>query len=346
MKIRIKYLKSVMGFIKKNVKNIFGILLKSSCLPSILYYFGFNGRLAIEVTNSCNLRCRLCPTWQNMKRERGFMALEKFKIIIDDNQDILKRLDMIFAGEPLLNKDVFRMIKYAEDRSVRVLLSTNTTLFSDEKIEELFDSRLSYLVVCLDGATKETHEQYRRGSDFNQVVNNIEKICRFKKEKKLSRPYLVLQFLVMKQNENEIEKIIKLAKDLGVDKLSLKTLSLGSFVELDRKIELAKENLPLDDNYSRFTFKSGLLKEKSKPRLCAWLKQAVVLWNGDVSMCCYDFNGDLAVGNIFTGGGLKKILKSKKYRQRRKMAIQRKFKLCQNCNYSAETSKTVIFNRE
>jgi len=332
--------------IKKVLKKIIGLLLRFPYLPERFFYFGFNGRVAIEPTNACNLRCRLCPTWQYMKREKGFMNLKDFETIISDNIDIFKRINMIFAGEPLLNKDVFKMVKYAEDRGIETLVSTNTTLFDDSKIEELFDSGLSHLIVCLDGASKETHEQYRQGSNFEQIKENIKKICKVKKEKKFRKPYISLQFLVMKQNEHEIEDMVKLAKFLGVDCLAFKTLSLGSFIDLDKKIQLAKENLPKDTRYSRFLFKGSILKEKSKPRICSWMRQALIFWNGDVSLCCYDVNGDLIVGNIFKDGGFKKILKGKKYREYRKMAIQRKFKLCQNCNYSAEVIKKIVFKSE
>jgi len=335
-----------MKMIKKFIKEIIGFLLGIPFLPARFYYFGFNGRIAIEPTNACNLKCRLCPTWQYMKRDRGFMKLDDYKIIIDENADIFKRINMIFAGEPMLNKDVFEMIRYAEEKGIEVLVSTNTTLFDDDRIENLFDSGLSYLIVCLDGATKETHEQYRRGSNFEQIKENIKKICQAKRVKGLRKPYIILQFLVMKQNEHEIDKIIELAEDLGVDKLDLKTLSLGSFVDLDKKIKLARENLPKDSRYSRFMFKHGILKEKSKPRICSWMRQSLIFWNGDLSMCCYDSNGELIIGNIFRDGGFKKILKSKKYRQYRKMAIQRELKLCQNCNYSSEATKAIIFTPE
>ena len=176
------------SMLKKIIKKIITPVLRLPSLPESFFYFGFNGRVAIEVTNACNLRCRLCPTWQHMKRKPGFMSLENFKKIIDENKDIFKRINLIFAGEPLLNKDVFKMTAYAEENGVEVLLSTNTTLFDDDKIKELFDSGLSILIVCLDGATKEVHEQYRQGSDFEAVKKNIERICRLKKEKGLEKP--------------------------------------------------------------------------------------------------------------------------------------------------------------
>lgn len=330
--------------IKRVIKKIFGILLRFPYLPERFFYFGFNGRVAIEPTNFCNLKCRLCPTWQHMERRRGHMKLEDFKTIVDNNTDIFKRINLFHAGEPLLNKDLFKMVKHAEEKGVEVLVSTNTTLFNKSKIKELFDSGLSYLIVCLEGATKETHEQYRRGSNFEQIKESIREICQTRKQKRVKKPYIMLQSLVMKQNEHEIDKMIKLAKDLGVDKIDFKTLSLGSFVDLNKKIQLAKENLPKNTKYSRFIFKNNVLKWKSKPRICSWMRQSAILWNGDVAMCCFDVNDKLVVGNIFKDGGFKKILRGKKYRKYRKMAIQRKLKFCQNCNFSGVPTHTIVFN--
>ena len=84
---------------------------------------------------------------------------------------------------------------------------------------------------------------------------------------------------------------------------------------------------------------------KSKPKFCSWLRQTVIFWNGDVTMCCYDFNGDLTVGNVFSGGGLKKVLKSDKYKKFRKMAVKKQNKLCQNCNLTSDYGKTIIFTK-
>lgn len=336
----------ILKITKKFIKTLGGWILNLPFWPESLYYFGFNGRVALEVTNSCNLKCRLCPTWQYMKRPRGFMKLEQFKKIIDDNADIFKRINMIFAGEPLLNPEVFSMVKYAQDRGIGVLVSTNATLLDEKKIEQVISSGLNNLIVCLDGTTKEIHEQYRQGSDFEQTKENIRQLCRYKKQSGQSYPYITLQFLVMKQNEHQIPDIIELAKDLGVDSLDLKALSLGSFVSLDRKIELAENNLPNDQNFSRFYFKGGKLRDKSKPRICSWMRQALILFNGDVSLCCYDVDGDLVVGNIFKDGGFKKIYRSSKYRKWRKKAIQRKIGLCQRCNYSSGFNRSIIFNPE
>lgn len=320
--------------------------LKQNILSLILPYlpwqfcdFGFSGRVIIEPTNVCNLRCPLCPT-SKMKRQKGFLSLENFKKIIESIPG-LKSISMNFSGEPLLNKNIFKMVKYAEQKGIRTLISTNT-VFLDKFKNEALDSGLSSLIVCLDGATKETHERYRVGSDFESVKNNIKDFCQEKKKRKLKKPQVTLQFLVLKQNEGEIPKMIELAKELGVDNLDLKTLSLGSFVDSAKKLELTKEFLP-SDKFSRYILRDGKLFIKSRPKLCQWLRQSVILWNGDVTLCCYDFEGALTIGNIFKDGGFKKIWKSKKYRQYRKKIMNKELNLCKNCNLTSEYAETVRF---
>lgn len=328
--------------IKRLIKQNLGALLLP-IWPEAFYYFGFSGHVIIELTNSCNLRCKFCPTWQNMKREKGFMSFEDFKKIVDQDGDIIKNIDLNFAGEPTLHKDVFKMVKYATSKGITVLISTNTMLLQNFSMDEIFDSGLNNLIVCLDGTTKEIYEQHRQGGDFDLVKDNIRKLCQEKKARNSKLPWINLQFVVTKNNEHQIPELIKLGKDLGVDNVNLKTLSLGSFLGLDKKLELAKQFLPEDGEYSRFKIENNKLSLKSKPKYCSWLRQTVIFWNGDITLCCYDYNGDLTLANVFKDGGLKKILKSKQYKKYRKMAVNKKFKLCQNCNMTSDYGKTINF---
>lgn len=59
--------------------------------------------------------------------------------------------------------------------------------------------------------------------------------------------------------------------------------------------------------------------------------QSVVLWNGDVTICCYDYNGDYKIGNIFENGGFKEIYKSKKYGEIRRKIMKGELAICENC---------------
>ena len=332
--VKIKFLQSLKS---KVIQEAASLILPR--LPSCFYNFRFSGKLIIEPTNACNLKCPLCPTAQDMRREKGFLSLDKFKVIVDEIEPVTKSISMNFAGEPLLNKDIFKMAGYAEKKGIRTMVSTNTCLL-DRYTDEIFESEISSLIVCLDGASRETHEYYRVGSNFEEIKENIRQLCQEKRERKSKTPRIALQFVVMKHNEHEIDEIIRLAKSLGVDSLGLKTVSLGSWIEIERKKEIAGVWLPSNEDLSRYKIKNEVPQLKARPKVCGWLRQSVILWNGDVTMCCYDFNGELVVGNIFEEP-FEKIWRSPRYRRTRKAVVRGEPKLCRNCTAPLEYGKTI-----
>lgn len=328
----------------KKIKKIIKQDIASLILPYLpwqLCDFGFSGRIIVEPTNLCNLHCALCPVPLS-KRAKGFLSFDNFKKIVDDIPK-LKFINFGYAGEPLLNKELFKMIKYASGLGIKTSVSTNT-VFLHERIDEVLDSGLNNLIVCLDGATKEAHEKYRIGSNFESVRGNIKQLCDERKKRGLKEPWITLQSLVTKYSENEMSAMTELAKSLGADSVNFKSLSLGSSVsvsDVERK-ERAEKFLP-SAKFSRYDFIKDKLILKSKPKLCSWLRQAVILWNGDVSTCCYDVDGALVVGNVLKDGGFQKVWRSEKYRKFRKKIMRYEFALCRNCTRTEDYAPTTYF---
>ena len=329
--------------IKRSLKQNIGFFVLSH-FPWQFCDLGFSGRLIVEPTDICNLRCPLCPT-PTLKREKGFLSLENFKRIVDDIPG-LKSINFGWAGEPLLNKEIFKMVKYADSQGIQTRINTNTVLLN-QYIDEALDSGLNNLIVCLDGTSKETHEKYRVGSNFESIKKNIKDFCAEKKRRGLKQPEVTLKSLVTKDNEKKMTDMIELAENLGVDNLEFKTisLSLSTHTTLGETIRRAGEFLP-SSQFSRYNFKDGKPVLKSQSKLCSWLRQGIILWNGDVVLCCYDIEGDLVVGNVFKDGGFKKIWKSEKYKKYRQKIIKKELALCKNCNLAAEaTLSTYVFSK-
>jgi radical SAM protein with 4Fe4S-binding SPASM domain len=253
------------------------------------------------------------------------MKLSDFKSIVDDNN--FRKIFFNFAGEPLLNKDIFKMVRYASDNGIWTMISTNSTMLHKYKCDEILSSGLDMLTVCVDGADKKTHETYRRGSDFDRIINNIRTLCEAKSEAGKDRPKIELQFIVMKHNEHQMNDIRRLGKQLGVDTVKFKTVNIGlSFNGAERRI-LIDRFAPLNEKYRRY-YKDYTLKHKG---ICTWLRSSVIYWNGDVTLCCWDYDGKLVVGNVFEDGGFMKVYNSEKYKRYRKKAIRREFSLCKKC---------------
>ena len=74
----------------------------------------------------------------------------------------LARVVLHGVGEPMLVKDLPRMIRYLKDRGIYVLFNTNGTLLAPKKRRELIDTGLDELRVSLDAAERETFLQGAR----------------------------------------------------------------------------------------------------------------------------------------------------------------------------------------
>lgn len=300
-------------------------------LPYIPKYFlkrRYPNSVVVEVTNVCNLNCQFCLTSYET-RKRGLMSYENFTKIVDKLPQQIRQINMNFSGEPLLNKDVFRMVKYAKQRGISTYISTNAALLNNFDFKEIFGSGLNDISVCLDGASKKTHEFYRRGSKFEVVKKNIKDFCDVKKRLNAKLPVITMQTLVTKRNEHEIPEIIELAKELGVDKLYLRKMSINNY-EGEEKIEIAKKELP-SDKYSMYRIEGDKVIIKNEPKYCYSIFDMVILWNGDVTTCCFDYDAQNVYGNILEDSFL-----TVWHKMPRDRIIREKFKLCKECEISSD----------
>ncbi len=281
--------------------------------------FGLPSNLLIEPTNICNLKCPGCPTGCGiLKRPKGYMTFDNFKKIIDECKKSLEMVMLWNYGEPFLNKDLFKMIKYARNKGIKVVTSTNAH-FLPGKIDELIDSQINKIMISLDGASKATYEKYRQNGNFETVIASIKELCA-KKDKNI---LVELQFIIMRHNEHEVEDIKQMAKKLEVDKLSLKSAWF-----LDKRLQdKYKDIIPKNPKYQRVIEKSGYC-------IRPWYHMTIQ-WNGDVAPCCYDADCSINLGNVFEVG-VKKVWNGKKMKNFRKI-MKRQYngknivKLCQTC---------------
>lgn len=286
------------------------------------FVIGYPIELVVDPINVCNLHCPLCPTGQGRKeRQRGKMSFNNFKRIVDEIGKYLYRIDLHNWGEPLLNDDIFDIIRYAHYRGIEVRVSTNLNFLDANKVENLVRSGLDELLVSLDGASQETYEKYRVGGDFNKVIKGIKAIIEKKKEVNKFTPFITWQFLVMRHNEHEISKAKKMAKDLGVDRLILSSIRCdmgrGLFWNDETKLEKTKKWLPRNEKYKIYSKKQKGFKN------CNFLwVQSVINWNGSVSPCCAVYDEKYDFGNMFYSS-FKDIWNNKKYRASRRMVRQK-----------------------
>jgi len=255
--------------------------------------------LIIEPTNTCNLRCTFCFVTEGMTREGGFMELDLFKKIIDDSPG-LEHLCMHNRGEPLLHKDIFKMIEYAKNNGVNyVVMNTNGTLLTNKMVDQIVDSKLDIIRFSIDGST-ETFKRVR-GVELQNIEQNINKL---KKVKEKRRPSLKMGvvFTVEEDTEEDVEDYINHWKKI-VDHVRLQPKLITS-----PRAEVCPE--PFGKDYGKL----------------------VVLWDGRVIPCCVDYNANLMIGSV-QNETIPNLWKNEKMDLLREQHLKGEFPdTCANCN--------------
>ncbi len=285
--------------------------------------------LFIEPTNRCNLACRECPVGLKLlQRPQGLMDFSLYKTIIDQTSDHLWYLLLYFQGEPAIHPQLIQMIEYAYRRKIFTVISTNGTRLANKQFSnELAASHLGKVIISLDGASEQTYRIYRREGLFYRVVEGIKNLAEARQRLKKSFPQIVIQFLVMRHNEHEIETIRRLGKTLGVDDVILKSPQIYDF-------ENAEDILPENPRFRRYKKVNGSYHLKgSYSGYCRklWIG-SVITQDGTVVPCCFDKDADFPLGNL-TKNSFSSIWHSSGYHQFRKKVIKhrRHIPICQNC---------------
>ncbi len=281
--------------------------------------------LMLEPTNICNLHCPLCLTGNgSLQRPPGRMSFLLFKKICKEIQEKIGMLILWNQGEPFLNPDFYEMLEYASKHRFYTMTSTNASLELD--IERIVKSGLNKIIISMDGITEETYNNYRVNGDFELVLKNMQELVRCKEKLQRNAPYIVWQFIIMKHNENELEEVKHLAKELKIDKLEFKTAQIYNYEDLTF--------LPNNLKYSRY-LKSGdnfTLKTKLKNRCRRLWTQPVINWDGEMNICCYDKNGTIKIGNIGKQS-FSELWFGKAMQDMRKAILTNRaaFEICRNC---------------
>ncbi len=287
--------------------------------------------LMVEPTNFCNLKCPLCPSGNGqMTRPRGKMDLEAFKRLIDQVGDKLLLLMLWNQGEPFINPCFTEMVRYARQRRIPTLTSTNGHYIrTDVQARALVEAGLDEVIVSLDGVDQETYERYRVGGRIERVFSGVRLLVQAKKDLGMDTPLINLQFIVFKHNEADLHRATELARELGADKFLVKTAQVYSQGE-------AEEFLPAAEEFRRYEAQENELVVKGQPaRGCKVLwYSSMVNWNGAVAPCCFDKDVDFELGRAFDGDEFKEIWRGRAYMDFRQRLLDDRLgiDMCRNCS--------------
>ncbi|WP_416897833.1 MAG: radical SAM/SPASM domain-containing protein [Minwuia sp.] len=242
----------------------------------------------------CNLACPVCETGDGtLGRKDGHLSFDDFKTMIDKIADHTNTLMYYFMGEPFLNKESYRQIRYAKDKGIPwVTTCSNGDAVNPKK---LIESGIDEIAFQIGGMSNETHATYRINSKFDRVLKKMEETVALRREMK-SPLRIVCGFILMKHNEHEVDTFKKKMAELGIDEAQIidpcvRTIEQGhKYLPTDRKHWIYEE-----DAFERGELVPKYLAENS----CPWIYYSMsVHVNGDVVPCCRDPKGEEIVGNL------------------------------------------------
>lgn len=183
--------------------------------------------MAMDITDRCNLRCAMCFRAVLPAGPNEDMSVEQFRTIGDHCFHRAAVLALSCAAEPLLSRHFGDIMQALPAYSIpSTELVTNGMLLNEAKIEAMLDARLSRLILSIDGATAATYESIRTGASFDRLLTNLRLLQKIKADRRVSRPLLRLNFVMMRCNIEELPALIELAADLGARQVTAQHMTI------------------------------------------------------------------------------------------------------------------------
>lgn len=263
--------------------------------------------LIVEATTYCNAKCPQCKrTNKNGLQKEDFFDLNSWSLkdfMTYFNEEDLNHIKNIHFsgtyGDPGMCKDIFEIVDYIFKTSptTKVSLNTNGSMRDEDWWYELGSLSPNKLLVTfdVDGVNQEMHEKYRRGTNLQKVLNNMQAYA-------LSGAKVKTLTIIFKHNQDYYDEIKKMVKNYGcfnpvaIESNRFKTAPTWKFINENGEEEIFEQTTdprfkrdPSSLNRRNRDWKLGNITETYDYIVCA--KAAAgslhILNTGHVYPCCY-----------------------------------------------------------
>jgi len=281
--------------------------------------------IIIEPTNICNLKCSCCPQGNsNEGREKGFMSKEMFTKILNNIDLPIKEISLYLHGEPMLNKDLDFFVGQIEPlKGVIATIFSNGYNIDMQLLKKILTYKKVLFSFSMDISSKKWYEQIRQPAKYEKAIEFLQEIDAVFAENK--RKY---DINIIDDNESDYQAI---SNNLFSQFKQLKAISFVS-------------KFPWPDYF----YTGNLHRMEKNRKSCLYIHGILsVFWNGDVSMCSFDYSGKMIIGNMLKNK-YSEIYNNKQAKQFRKYFLLRQWNktpLCKSCLIPRFQNKTLTFKR-
>lgn len=266
-------------------------------------------RIYVEISDYCNLDCRFCTNGKNTR----IMSFDDFKLVVDKIKGYTSEICLHVLGEPLVHKDILKILNYAKDY-FNIMITTNGNLLNKFKTKEfiVFKKMNISLNSTYNLSYEETIKYLDNVFDFINYAKSINEDITFN-----LRMWAENSLYVDSHN-----KIIYdyLSKNFNIDSF-INNTRLEKRVILTHDTTFSWPNINDPINTLEGTCKGGKT-------------HIAILADGRVSICCLDASASSNLGNIFNSN-LDDILNSETFKNTILGFNQNKMYLdiCKRCKY-------------
>ena len=280
----------------------------------------------IEPSAKCNLACSHCPTG-TVEMPRDLMSETIFQKILNEikkNISLIKVVVLYHGGEPLLNKNFYRMASSVRNlsNSIKIKTVTNGMVLNNKNCIQLIECGIDEIEISLDGSSSEESDEVRVKSKAPTIINNIKKLIEIRDQQKSNLNICITstQFLRSKSDVNNPDKLVSKTPTwiMSLFKNSVKYKSNLAMkwphMNVGKQYDLAKA-MGLDKNFCDHTINTITIRA-----------------NGNIVPCCYDLTSKMIMGNIMNDT-LVNIFNNQNYKNLRNSISDKKYiSACKNCN--------------
>ncbi len=236
----------------------------------------------IQTRTGCNGACIFCPYSESAEHvPKGTMSDELFeKIVLEIAQySMTRRISPYLMNEPFLDPKILDRARFIREKIPRAKISitTNGSKLTPEVVDNMFTNNpFDHIFISMQGIEKEPYESTMRGSlKFEETKSNVEYLIRKRNEKDKK---LKITITMVKTNLINVDKAVAYWKSFGVEAKHTALENRGGNVKIFGKINPGK---PLHFKHCTRLF-----------------KQAYILFNGDMVLCCTDYYKTMVLGNV------------------------------------------------
>lgn len=287
----------------------------------------------VELTNMCNFKCCFCPTGtKSMHRVRGYMSEEIVEVLIENIKKYkIPAVRFIRWGEPTLHPSYISIMKRVKEAGAIIHINTNGSLLNRDQMEQLVDMELDSIKFSFQGADEGTYNEMREGGDYNRLLGVIHEMSAIRGNRPL--PYIQISTTLTGETAEQIESFKQDIENycdyynVGYTQLNHLDVDKMNVSDIEKeKIRKLQELEKVEPQYLK---------------VCAEaFDKLSINWNGDVTLCCSDYDNFMTVGNILDMD-LKELFTCKATNLYRDIIVNRQYKKIKCCSMCYEVIPTI-----